>query len=97
MIDRASVLAMPSRAMRIARASGRACPHPDAAALRAALDARGILAELSAPDLVLAHGATAEAVGRAIAATGLVAYEISQQHIDLEQAILYLTTTGAPR
>jgi hypothetical protein len=46
---------------------------------------------------VLAHGATAEAVGRAIAATGLVAYEISQQHIDLEQAILYLTTTGAPR
>ena len=73
---------------------------PDAAALRAALDARGIHAELSTADLVLAHGATSEAVGRAIAATGLVAYEISQQHSDLEQAFLDLTTTtttGAPR
>ncbi len=71
---------------------------PDAAALRAALDARGIHAELAAPDLVLAHGATSEAVGRAIADTGLVAYEISQQHTDLEQAFLHLTTTtGAPR
>jgi ABC-2 type transport system ATP-binding protein len=70
---------------------------PDAAALCAALDARGIRAELSAPDFVLAHGTTAEAVGRAIAATGLVAYELSQQHTDLEQAFLHLTTTGAPR
>jgi ABC-2 type transport system ATP-binding protein len=73
---------------------------PDAAALRAALDARGIHAELSTADLVLAHGATSEAVGRAIAAAGLVAYEISQQHSDLEQAFLDLTTTtttGAPR
>ena len=71
---------------------------PDAAALRSALNARGIHAELAAPDLVLAHGATSEAVGRAIADTGLVAYEISQQHTDLEQAFLHLTTTtGAPR
>jgi ABC-2 type transport system ATP-binding protein len=71
---------------------------PDAAALRAALDARGIHAELAAPDLVLAHCATSEAVGRALADTGLVAHEISQQHTDLEQAFLHLTTTtGAPR
>jgi ABC-2 type transport system ATP-binding protein len=72
---------------------------PDAAALRAALDARGIQAELATAELVLAHGATCEAVGRAIAATGLVAYEIAQEHSDLEQAFLHLTTTttGAPR
>ncbi len=71
---------------------------PDAAALRAALDAAGIHAELSTPDVVLAHGTTSEDVGRVIAATGLVAYEISQQHTDLEQAFLDLTTTtGAPR
>jgi ABC-2 type transport system ATP-binding protein len=72
---------------------------PDAAALRTALDARGIHTELATADLVLAHGATSEAVGRAIAATGLVVYEISQQHSDLEQAFLDLTTitTGAPR
>jgi ABC-2 type transport system ATP-binding protein len=71
---------------------------PDAAALRAALDARGIQAELATPELVLAHGATCEAVWRAIAATGLVAYEIAQEQSDLEQAFLHLTTTtGAPR
>jgi ABC-2 type transport system ATP-binding protein len=71
---------------------------PDAAALRAALDAHGIHAELATPDLVLTHGATSETVGRAIAAAGVVAYEISQQHTDLEQAFLHLTTTtGAPR
>jgi hypothetical protein len=44
---------------------------------------------------------TAHSLGiqRAIAATGLVAYEISQQHSDLEHAFLDLTTTttGAPR
>ena len=58
--------------------------------------ARGIHAALSTADLVLAHDATSEAVGRAIADTGLVAYEISQQHTDLEQAFLHLTTaTGA--
>ena len=53
-----------------------------------------------APTLVLAHGATTETVGRAIAAAGLVVYEIAQDHTDLEQAFLDLTTTaatGAPR
>jgi ABC-2 type transport system ATP-binding protein len=71
---------------------------PDAAALRAALDARGIHAELATPELVLAHGASSEDVGRAIAASGLVVYEISQDHTDLEQAFLHLTTTtGALR
>jgi hypothetical protein len=49
---------------------------------------------------VLAHGAAIETVGRAIAAAGLVVYEIAQDHTDLEQAFLDLTTTaatGAPR
>ena len=46
---------------------------------------------------MLAHGAT-ETVGRAIAAAGLVVYEITQDHTDLEQAFLHLTTaTGARR
>jgi len=71
---------------------------PDAAALCAALDARSIQAELSMPDLVRVHGATSEDVGRAMATTGLVAYEISTEHTDLEQAFLRLTTaTGVPR
>ena len=67
---------------------------PQATALRVALDADGIHSELAGLDLVLAHDVSTETVGRAIAAAGLVAYEISQQHIDLEQAFLHLTTTA---
>ena len=66
---------------------------PQAAALRAALDAHGIESELASPDLVLAHGAATETVGRAIAAAGLIAYEIYQEHTDLEHAFFDLTTT----
>jgi ABC-2 type transport system ATP-binding protein len=69
---------------------------PQAASLCAALDAHGIEVEQPSPDLVLAHGAAIETVGRAIAAAGLVVYEIAQDHTDLEQAFLDLTTTAAP-
>ena len=55
----------------------------------------GIEVEQASPDLVLAYGATTETVGRAIAAAGLVVYEIAQDHTDLEQAFLDLTTTTA--
>ena len=68
---------------------------PQAPALRVALDAQGIEAEQASPDVVLAHGAATETVGRAIAAAGVVVYEISQHHTDLEQAFLHLTTTAA--
>jgi ABC-2 type transport system ATP-binding protein len=67
---------------------------PQAAALRAALEAHGIQSDLAGLDLVVAHDVSTEVVGRAIAAAGLVAYEISPQHTDLEQAFLHLTTTA---
>jgi ABC-2 type transport system ATP-binding protein len=67
---------------------------PQAAALRAALAAHGIQSELAGVDLVVAHDVSTETVGRVIAAAGLVAYELSQQHTDLEQAFLQLTTTA---
>ena len=70
---------------------------PQATALRAALDAHGIHSELAGVDLVVAHDVATETVGRAIAAAGLVAYEISHQHTDLEQAFLHLTTTTGAR
>ena len=72
---------------------------PQAAALRAALDVHGIESELASPDVVLAHGAATETVGRAIAAAGLIAYEIYQEHTDLEHAFFDLTSTatGAAR
>jgi ABC-2 type transport system ATP-binding protein len=67
---------------------------PQAAALRVALDAHGIEVEQPSPELVLAHGAPIETVGRAIAAAGLVVYEITQDDTALEQAFLDLTTTA---
>jgi ABC-2 type transport system ATP-binding protein len=71
---------------------------PDAAELHAALEAHCIYVERAAADVVFAHGATSDTVGRVIAASGLVAYEIAQQHTDLEQAFLHLTTTtGVPQ
>jgi ABC-2 type transport system ATP-binding protein len=71
---------------------------PDAAGLHAALAAHGIHVERASADVVFAHGATSETVGRVIAASGLVAYEIAQEHTDLEQAFLHLTTTtGVPQ
>ena len=72
---------------------------PEPAAMREALNERGIRATLATSELLLAHGATSEAVGRAIAASGLVAFEITEDHTDLEQAFLQLTTTttGAVR
>jgi ABC-2 type transport system ATP-binding protein len=65
---------------------------PDAAALRTVLAARGIEADLSAPDLVVARGATSETVGRAIAGSGLPVYEMTQDSADLEQAFFDLTS-----
>ena len=68
--------------------------------MRIALGAHGIEAEQASPELVLAHGAATETVGRAIATAGLIVYDIAHDHTDLEQAFLDLTTTaatGAPR
>jgi ABC-2 type transport system ATP-binding protein len=71
---------------------------PDAAALRTVLAARGIEADLSAPDLVVARGATSETVGRAIAGSGLTVYEMAQDSADLEHAFFDLVSpTGALR
>jgi ABC-2 type transport system ATP-binding protein len=72
---------------------------PQATAMRAALDAKGIQATVTTSEVVVAHGATSEAVGRAIAGAGLVAYGISEDRTDLEEAFLQLTstTTGGTR
>jgi ABC-2 type transport system ATP-binding protein len=67
---------------------------PQASALRAGLNAHGIEAELPSADLVLAHGAATDTVGLAIAASGLVVYEITEQRTDLEQTFLDLTSTA---
>jgi ABC-2 type transport system ATP-binding protein len=65
---------------------------PDTARLRAALTAAGIPVDDDDPDRIVALGATAEAVGRAVAAAGVVVYEMSLVGGSLEDAFLRLTT-----
>jgi ABC-2 type transport system ATP-binding protein len=65
---------------------------PQAERLRAALAARGVTAVLDGPDRVVASGVDGEAVGQAIADTGLVVYEMTIQRAALEDAFLALTS-----
>ena len=64
---------------------------PQAAELHRTLSTRGIPAELSSPDEVLAREVTTQQVGEAIAAAGLVVYEIKAETQNLEDAFLDLT------
>ena len=71
---------------------------PQAEALRDALAAQGIAAQLVAADALVALETTAEAVGLAAAGAGVVIYEMTPEHFDLEEMFLELTTTeGAAR
>jgi ABC-2 type transport system ATP-binding protein len=65
---------------------------PDTARLRAALTAAGIPVNDNGPDRIVALGASPEAVGRAVAAAGVVVYEMSLVGGSLEDAFLRLTT-----
>lgn len=67
---------------------------PQAEALRAALAGRNIAAEVRSSDTVVALATTAEAVGLVAAGSGLVIYEMTAQHFDLEEFFLELTTTA---
>ena len=67
---------------------------PDATRLHAVLDGAGIATRTEGPDLVVALDATPEAVGRLIAATGLVVYELRLAAGSLEDSFLALTTAS---
>jgi len=66
---------------------------PQAAALRAALVAQGATAEQQTADTLLVLDATVEMVGGTAAGAGIVIYEMTTQHFDLEDLFLKLTTT----
>ncbi len=70
---------------------------PQAQALQAALSARGTTAELKTGDTLVALDTTTEAVGLLAAGTGIVIYEMTAHHFDLEEFFLELTTTGGTR
>ena len=58
----------------------------------------GIAAEVKTGDTVVALDTTTDAVGLSAAGAGLVIYEMTAQHFDLEEFFLELTTsTGSPR
>jgi ABC-2 type transport system ATP-binding protein len=70
---------------------------PQAAELHQTLSNRGISAELRSPDEVLARGFTTQQVGEAIAAAGLVVYEMKAETQNLEDTFLELTQEEASR
>jgi hypothetical protein len=65
---------------------------PQAQILRDALAAKGIAAEVQTPETVMALETTTEAVGIAAAGAGVVIFEMTSQHFDLEEFFLELTT-----
>ena len=70
---------------------------PHAEALRGALTAQGIAAEIVAADVVTAFETTTEVVGLAAAGAGAVIYEMQPERFDLEELFLELTTTGGDK
>jgi ABC-2 type transport system ATP-binding protein len=73
------------------QAAGVRVRTPQVVELQAALLTAGISAEPIAPEELLAPAATPQQVGRAVAAAGLVVYEMAVVHRDLEDAFLDLT------
>ena len=72
--------------------SGVRVRTPQAEALRDALIAQGIGAQLVGADALVALESTAEAVGLAAAGAGAVIYEMTPEHFNLEEMFLELTT-----
>ena len=66
---------------------------PQAAALREALAARDVVAEVKGGDTVVALATTTDTVGLIAAGAGVVIYEMTAQRFDLEELFLELTTT----
>jgi ABC-2 type transport system ATP-binding protein len=64
---------------------------PQATELFTMLSSRGFRAELSSPDEVVARDVTTQQVGEAVAAAGLVVYEMKAEEQNLEDAFLELT------
>jgi ABC-2 type transport system ATP-binding protein len=65
---------------------------PQAQALRDALAAKGIAAELTTAETVMALETMTEDVGIVAAGAGVVIFEMTSKHFDLEEYFLELTT-----
>jgi len=70
---------------------------PQASKLRSMLTSRGISAELSAAGEVVARDVSTQQVGEAVAAAGLVVYEMTAEQRSLEDTFLELTAAERHR
>ncbi len=70
---------------------------PQSEALRSLLAARGIVVQVTSPDHVVATGTSPEAVGTVAARGGIVVYELTSEHSNLEEAFLELTAPERSR
>ena len=70
---------------------------PQAEALKDLLAAQDVTAQITAADHVVATGTTPEAVGTAAAAGGIVVYELTSEHSNLEETFLELTAPERSR
>ena len=70
---------------------------PQTQALKDLLAAQGVAARISSADHVLATGTSPEAVGTAAAAAGIVLYELTSEHSNLEETFLELTAPERTR
>jgi hypothetical protein len=64
---------------------------PQASELHSILASRGITAELSSAEEVVAREVTTQQVGEAVASAGLVVYEMKAEQQNLEDTFLELT------
>jgi len=67
---------------------------PQAPALREALAARDVVAEVKGADTMVALATTTDTVGLIAAGAGVVIYEMTARRFDLEELFLELTTTA---
>jgi ABC-2 type transport system ATP-binding protein len=70
---------------------------PQAQALKDLLAAQGVAARITSADHVLATGTSPEVVGKAAAAAGIVLYELTSEHSNLEETFLELTAPERTR
>ena len=70
---------------------------PQAQTLKDLLAAQGVAARITSADHVLATGTSPEMVGKAAAAAGIVLYELTSEHSNLEETFLELTAPERTR
>jgi ABC-2 type transport system ATP-binding protein len=89
LVSQSTLAALTARTRQLVRVRS-----PQAAALRSLLATHGTQAELAEADQLREADSTAEVVGLAAAAAGIVIHEMTTEHSNLEEVFLELTKHG---